>query len=212
VDNETVTLRDYTEAFKVKKALRKLGKAHIPLKEGLFVDDIKVFGITLVLWVLSYSLVLSPPIKLVLRLLGGDVPKGIPYLFLIFVPPVLAVGMSRRPVRHNLGMFGLIRAVARDLMDDPVHRKGVPVRKGDGDRSYRIVVWRPRADLLPDLVPRLPVPNGFTTVQPHRRPLGTVRQDEPREQIEQEQDEGFGLEQLTDEELAADYVISTRRV
>lgn len=171
MSDESVTLRDYTEAFKVKKALRKVGKANIPLKEGLFVDDIKVFALTLVVWVLAYSMLLAPPIKFVAHLFGMSSPSGIPYLFVLFLPPVLAVAASRRPIRHNLGMFGLIRAAFRDWMDDPVHRRGVPVRKGHGPRTYRIVLWRARADLLPDLAPRTRLPNGWHTVRPSAEDL-----------------------------------------
>ncbi|MGW0704877.1 hypothetical protein ACWD4G_02690 [Streptomyces sp. NPDC002643] len=166
MSDETVTLRDYTEAFKVKKALRKVGKANIPLKEGLFVDDIKVFAITLFLWVMAYNMVLAPPIKVVAGLLGTSAPRGVPYLFVLFVPPILAVAASRRPIRHNLGIFGLVRAIVRDWMDDPVHRKGVPVRKGHGPRSFRVVLWSARPDLLPGLAPKEPLPNGWKTVLP----------------------------------------------
>ena len=165
-DDETVTLRDYTEAFKVKKALRKVGKANIPLKEGLFVDDIKVFALTLLLWIMAYNMVLAPPIKVIAHVFGARAPVGIPYLFVLFMPPVFAVALSRRPVRHNLGIFGLVRAMVRDWMDDPVHRKGVPVRKGHGPASYRIVLWRAQPDLLPGLAPKAPLPNGFGTQQP----------------------------------------------
>ena len=171
MSDETVTLRDYTEAFKVKKALRKVGKANIPLKEGLFVDDIKIFALTLVSWVLIYNMIFAPPIKVVAHLFGMSAPKGVPYLFVLFVPPLLAVAASRRPVRHNLGIFGLVRAVVRDWMDDPVHRKGVPVRKGHGPKSYRIVTWRPRPELLPGLAPRTPLPNGWRAVRPSAQDL-----------------------------------------
>ncbi|MFH8802182.1 hypothetical protein ACH4F6_21670 [Streptomyces sp. NPDC017936] len=164
--DEAVTLRDYTEAFKVKKALRKVGKANIPLKEGLFVDDIKIFALTLFVWVMAYNMILAPPIKVVAHLFGAGAPKGIPYLFVLFVPPVFAVAASRRPIRHNLGIFGLVRAQVRDWMDDPVHRRGVPVRKGHGPAAYRIVLWRARPDLLPGLAPRIPLPNGWRTAPP----------------------------------------------
>ncbi|KIX79449.1 hypothetical protein SF23_00025 [Streptomyces sp. MBRL 10] len=109
MSDDVVVLRDYTEAFKVKKALRKVGKATIPMKEGLFVDDIKVFAASLVVWVMTYNMVLAPPIKVVAHAFGKQAPVGIPYLFILFVPPVFAVALSRRPVRHNLGIFGLIR-------------------------------------------------------------------------------------------------------
>ncbi|MFG2330109.1 hypothetical protein ACGFMM_10830 [Streptomyces sp. NPDC048604] len=161
MSDETVTLRDYTEAFKVKKAMRKIGKANIPLKEGLFVDDIKVFAITLFGWAMTYSMVLAPPIKVIANILGTTAPKGVPYLFVLFVPPVLAVAASRRPIRHNLGIFGLVRAMVRDWMDDPVHRKGVPVRQGHGPASFHVVLWRARPDLLPGLASRTPLPNGW---------------------------------------------------
>ncbi|GGN67344.1 hypothetical protein GCM10011579_039780 [Streptomyces albiflavescens] len=176
MSDETVTLRDYTEAFKVKKALRKIGKANVPLKEGLFVDDIKVFALTLVLWITAYNMILAPPIKVVAHLFGTKAPVGIPYLFILFVPPIFAVALSRRPVRHNLGIFGLIRALIRDWMDDPVHRKGVPVRKGHGAAAYRIVVWRARTDLLPGLAPTTPLPNGFAAVPV---PPPAAEQDSP---------------------------------
>jgi hypothetical protein len=166
MSDESVTLRDYTEAFKVKKALRKVGKANIPLKEGLFVDDIKIFALTFFVWVLAYNMIFAPPIKVVAHLFGMSAPKGVPYLFVLFVPPVFAVAASRRPIRHNLGIFGLVRAQFRDWMDDPVHRKGVPVRKGHGPRAYRIVLWRAKPDLLPGLAPRTPLPNGWHTVTP----------------------------------------------
>ncbi|MFD7712227.1 hypothetical protein ACFV6E_38920 [Streptomyces sp. NPDC059785] len=169
MSEESVTLRDYTEAFKVKKALRKVGKANIPLKEGLFVDDIKIFAASLISWIMLYNMVLVPPVKLVAHMFGSTAPKGIPYLFILLVPPVFAVAASRRPVRHNLGFFGLTRAAIRDWMDDPVHRKGVPVRKEHGAASYRVVLWRARPDLLPGLAPRIPLPNGWRSVPPNRR-------------------------------------------
>ncbi|GHE07353.1 hypothetical protein [Streptomyces alanosinicus] len=171
MSEETVTLRDYTEAFKVKKALRKVGKANIPLKEGLFVDDIKIFALTLFAWVLAYNMILAPPIKLLAHLFGMSAPKGVPYLFVLFVPPLVAVVASRRPIRHNLGIFGLVRAAVRDMMDDPVHRRGVPVRKGHGPRTYRIVLWRARPELLPGLAPRTRLPNGWHTVRPSVKDL-----------------------------------------
>lgn len=165
MSDEVVTLRDYTEAFKVKKALRKVGKANIPLKEGLFVDDIKIFALTLFMWVLAYNMIFAPPIKFVAHLCGMSAPKGIPYLFVLLTPPLLAVAASRRPIRHNLGIFGLVRAAVRDWMDDPVHRRGVPVRKGHGPGVYRIVLWRARPELLPGLAPRTRLPNGWTATR-----------------------------------------------
>ncbi|MDA5282544.1 hypothetical protein [Streptomyces sp. Isolate_45] len=164
MSDETVTLRDYTEAFKVKKALRKVGKATIPMKEGLFVDDIKVFASSLVVWIMTYNMVLAPPIKVITHAFGKQAPVGLPYLFILLVPPVFAVALSRRPVRHNLGIFGLIRAAVRDLMDDPVHRKGVPVRTSKDASAYRIILWRARPEALPALAPKTPLPNGYGTV------------------------------------------------
>lgn len=169
-DEESVKLHDYTEAFKVRRSLRTVGKAHIPLKEGLFVDDIKVFGMTLILWLLTYTLVLSPPIKFLSHLVGLKSPTGVLYLLILFVPPVIAVGLSRRPIRHNLDLFGLIRASVRDALDDPVHRKGVPVKKDKSPPSYRVIVWRPHADLLPDLAARTPLPNGLGSATGRQEP------------------------------------------
>ncbi|MFB0626832.1 hypothetical protein [Streptomyces sp. AB3(2024)] len=191
MSDDVVVLRDYTEAFKVKKALRKVGKATVPLKEGLFVDDIKIFAGSLVVWVMTYNMVLAPPIKLVAHAVGKHAPVGLPYLFILLVPPVFAVALSRRPVRHNLGIFGLLRAAIRDLMDDPVHRRGVPVHKSRDTVAYRIVVWRARPELLPDLAPRTPLPNGYGTVpvpptggfgpvKDRRQPTGTTAAGDQR--------------------------------
>lgn len=214
---ENVTLRDYTEAFKVRRAMRKIGKAHIPLKEGLFVDDLKVFGISLVCWIFGYNLVLRPPLKFLLGLVGAGPPVGVPYLMLVFLPPILAVAMSRRPLRHGLLLFGLVRAVLRDLLDDPVHRKGVPVKRGEGAAQYRVVLWRARPDLVAAFAAREPLPNGFTTVPPVRTTLaaaggGAERPEKAApEATATDRPDRAALPYLSDDELAADFVITSRR-
>ncbi|WP_369201019.1 hypothetical protein [Streptomyces sp. PU-14G] len=222
MDDEPVKLHDYTEAFKVKRALRKIGKAHVPLKEGLFVDDIKIFGISLVGWVLAYTVLLAPPIRFVVHLVGLGMPVGIPYLFILFVPPVVAVAMSRRPVRYNLALFGLLRGLVRDWLDDPVHRKGVPCKRLRGQQSYRVIVWRPRPDLLPSLAPQEPLPNGLAGPQASgeagSRPVagpGTLRESEP--EVVETADDAVSMIKAgaatvaLEQEPAEEYVMSTRR-
>ncbi|WP_340560120.1 hypothetical protein [Streptomyces sp. GSL17-111] len=180
MEDERITLRDYTEAFKVKKALRRVGKANVPLKEGLFVDDIKVFGVTLVVWLLTYTMVLAPPIRAAAAFLGTSPPVGLPYFLILFTPPLVAAMASRRPVRHNLGIFGLVRALWRDLLDDPVHRRGVPVRKGHGAPRHHVTVWRAHPDVLPKLASRLPLPNGYSAgTAPVRTPEETHARARP---------------------------------
>ncbi|OIV37995.1 hypothetical protein BIV57_08135 [Mangrovactinospora gilvigrisea] len=213
MDDETVILRDYTEAFKVKKAMRKLGRAHVPLKEGLFVDDIKVFGITLVLWLFLYAFVLKPPLRAALGLVGSAPPTGFVYIMLLLVPPIIAVGASRRPVRHNLQLFGFLRSLWRDLVDDPVHRRGVPVRRTRVPRAYRIVLWRARPDLLPALASTQPAPLGMHIPDSAASafPDDDLDEDEEPDQEPDEAEQMPDMAPLSESELADDFVITTRR-
>jgi hypothetical protein len=157
-EDEAYVIRDYTEAFVVRKTIRRLGRVHIPLREGLLVSDVKVFGTTLIIWLFVFGLVINSLVTAVGTVLGLGRLSGIPYLLVLLTPPLVATFASRTPVRHRMTITGLVRTGVRQLLDDPVHRRGVPVRPDPTPVAYRIVVWTPDEDRLPRLASAKPIP------------------------------------------------------
>lgn len=175
---DPVVLVDYTEAFNIQRTIRKLGSVYIPLREGLRVSDIKMFGIAAAIWIISWSVILNPILRAFLRPFGLGTPTGLSYLAILIVPPLIVALASRKPVKHHLTMLAAMRLWLLDFLDDPIHYRGQPARaEATGSVHYTQAFFADPA-MLPEQGRHLPLPNGWGgLVAPSTEPIGAASQE-----------------------------------
>lgn len=144
-----VTLVDYTDAFDVERTIRKLGRVYIPIREGLRVSDIKMFGIAAGVWLVSWSVVINPVLRALIRPFGWSTPTGLPYLAILLVPPIVVALAARTPVKHNLRMLAAMRLWALDMLDDPIHYRGQPVKAETSSNTHYLDLFEADPEVLP---------------------------------------------------------------
>lgn len=129
----------YDSVFSIRQVLRKINDIPIPLRRGVTLPQIGVFLLTLIGSFLSYVLLIRPATNLI----GVHVHPLLIVLY-IFGIPGFAAQRVLKPMRYGKSISTTAASWWRDLTDDPVHARGMPVRgrKEDTVEGPTLVFWR----------------------------------------------------------------------
>ncbi|BDZ52433.1 hypothetical protein GCM10025867_46740 (plasmid) [Frondihabitans sucicola] len=116
-----ITVENYTAVSKIRKRIRSIGDMAVPLKRGLGEDQLVAILGTLALLGIIYGLVLAP----IVHLLHITLTWAAFAVYLI-VPTFLAAQKIGTPMKSAKTVSGTVSSLLRSLLDDPVHRRGVP--------------------------------------------------------------------------------------
>lgn len=113
----------YDSFFAIDKRVRKVQDLHVPTRSGLSVNQIATFGVVFIASFLFQVLILGQIMSLL----------GIPGHWLLFWtvvlgPPLLCAWRVTKPMPSAKSIPGTVRSVLTYYLDDPVHRRGRPVK------------------------------------------------------------------------------------
>lgn len=116
-----ITVENYTSVAKIRKRIRSINDVAIPLKRGLGEDQLVAILLTLALLGIIYGLVLAPIITLFhLKLTWAF------FAIYLIAPCFFTAQKIGTPMKSGKTISGTMTSFARSLLDDPVHRRGVP--------------------------------------------------------------------------------------
>lgn len=119
---EGLVAHSYTGFFKIRKRIRRFQDLVIPLREGLGVDQLVTFLLGLIVMGILYGLFVSP--------LVGILNLKLTFAFFLvwfLGPAILAAQQISKPMPSGKTISGFVASSIRSMMDDPVHRRGVPL-------------------------------------------------------------------------------------
>lgn len=145
----------YSSFFKIRKRMRKIQDISLPFRRGLGVEQFVTFLLVLFVLLVIYGTLLSPLINLA----GWNLTWQF-YLVYFFGPAFLAASRAGKPMKSGKTIPGTVRSWLRKLLDDPVHRRGVPLRRRPavGRRLHFMRVWQAHPELAPYLPPGAAAP------------------------------------------------------
>lgn len=113
----------YDSFFAIDKRVRKIQDLYVPTRQGLSVNQIVTFFLVLFFSFLFQVLILGQVMSLL----------GIPGHWLLFVtvvfgPPILCAWRVTKPMPSDKSIPGTVQSLFMYLLDDPVHRRGRPVK------------------------------------------------------------------------------------
>lgn len=123
LEAEGLIAYSYTNFFKIKKRMRRIQDIVIPLREGISVEQFLTFFGTLAVMGILYGLFVAPITNIFHIELGWQF-----FLFWFPVPAVLASQRISKPMPNSKTISGALGSWIRHKLDDPVHRRGVPLR------------------------------------------------------------------------------------
>lgn len=124
----------YDSLFSIRKRIRKINDLVIPFRGGLTTTQIGTGVGVFFLQVLTLGLVVNP----LFNLFGGSVP-GVFTLAWLFVPPILAGQNIVKPMPYGKSIPGTVQSIIRGVLDDRVHRRGLPVATPRQPHASKIV-------------------------------------------------------------------------
>lgn len=147
----------YSSFFKIRKRMRKVQDITLPFRRGVGVEQFFTFFLVLIVLVIVHFTLLSP----LFSLLGWDLNWQF-YLVFFLGPAFLAASRAGKPMKSGKTIPGSVRSWLRKLLDDPVHRRGVPQRRRPvvGRRLHFMRPWQAHPDLAPYLPPGAALPTG----------------------------------------------------
>ncbi|NKS56332.1 hypothetical protein GS504_01720 [Rhodococcus hoagii] len=166
----SITLFDFTDSANIDTKVHKIGKWYIP-GGGLYVREMKVFGIVCVVWLLILSFVVAPFTTMLIRFFGGEQFSGLPRLAMTFLPPLIIALSGRRQLKHGRSFNGKMLSRTRQLVDDPVHLRGRPVRRPKRDGAHTLTVWVPDRTSAGPAPASRPTPGTIAVTEPGHHQL-----------------------------------------
>lgn len=112
----------YDSLFSVRKRLRKINDLTLPTRRGLGTSQIGAFMVVFIFSVITYGLFLVPA----LGLLHIDRDPRI-LLAWVLIPSFLVAQRIAKPMEFGKTIPGTINSFLRFHLDDPLHRRGLPV-------------------------------------------------------------------------------------
>jgi hypothetical protein len=140
----------YSSFFKIRKRMRKIQDISLPFRRGLGVEQFLTFLLVLVVMLVIYGTLLLP----LMSFAGWNFNWQF-YLVYFLAPAFLAASRAGKPMKSGKTIPGTVRSWLHKLLDDPVHRRGVPMRRRpvDGRRLHYARVWQAHPQLAPYLPP-----------------------------------------------------------
>lgn len=122
LEAEGLIAYSYTNVFKIKKRMRRIQDIVIPLREGISVEQFMTFFGALAVMGILYGIFVSPIVTILHAELGWQF-----FLFWYLAPAVLASQRISKPMPNSKTIPGALGSWMRSKLDDPVHRRGVPL-------------------------------------------------------------------------------------
>lgn len=133
IDAEGLFGTSYDSFFAIDKRVRKVQDLYVPTRSGLSVNQIVTFFIVLVASFLFQVLILGQ----IMNLLG--IPgHWLFFLLVVFGPPVLCAWRVTKPMPSNKSIPGTVQSLLMYYLDDPLHRRGCPVKESARPRDQFI--------------------------------------------------------------------------
>lgn len=120
----------YDSFFAIDKRVRKIQDLHIPTRAGVSVNQIITFFIVLVLSFMFQVLILGQIMSLM-----GIPGHWLLFLAVVFGPPFLCAWRVTKPMPSDKSIPGTVQSLLMYFLDDPVHRRGRPVKTNTRPRD-----------------------------------------------------------------------------
>ncbi|GAB3856426.1 hypothetical protein ACFPIJ_58680 [Dactylosporangium cerinum] len=150
LDARGLIAHSYSNFFKIRKRMRKVQDISLPFRRGLGVEQFVTFLLALVVLLFLYGTLIAPLFALT------GVSPGWRFYLLYFLGPSVLLGMRvGKPMKSGKSIPGTVRSWLRKVLDDPVHRRGVPLRRRPitGPRIHFLRTWQAHPALRPHLPP-----------------------------------------------------------
>lgn len=115
----------YTQAFNIRKVMYRIQNMDLPFKRGIRVEQFLAFFLGLIIAFVVWSLLLSP----ILHLMDIKLPWTFIALYFL-APPFLLSARMGKPMPHQKSIQGTVMTFLRSVLDDPWHRRGMPMKNG----------------------------------------------------------------------------------
>lgn len=112
----------YDSLFSVRKRIRKINDLTIPFRQGLTTSQLGTGAGVFVLQIITFGMIVVPLIGLF-----GERPPWQLTIIWLFGPPVLAAQNIVKPMPYGKSIPGTVQSVVRYYLDDPIHRRGLPI-------------------------------------------------------------------------------------
>lgn len=112
----------YDSLFSIRKRIRKINDLVIPFRQGLTTSQLGTGVGVFVLQIITFGMFVVP----LLGLFGASAPWQLTVIWL-FGPPVLAAQNIVKPMPYGKSIPGTVQSIIRYYLDDPVHRRGLPI-------------------------------------------------------------------------------------
>lgn len=112
----------YDALFSIRKRIRKVSDLEIPLRNGLTMAQIGTGILVLFLQVIIFGVFIVP----LFGIFGASPPWQLTALW-VLGPPILAGQNIIKPMPHGKSIPGTVQSMIRFWLDDPLHRRGLPV-------------------------------------------------------------------------------------
>lgn len=122
LESQGMIAHSYDSLFSIRKIIRKINDIQIPVKHGLATNQIGAFILGFVVSIVLYGLIVVP----MLNLFGIDRSVWIT-IGCLFGPPFLLAQRIAKPMAYGKTIGGTMSSLLRYLLDDRVHRRGLPV-------------------------------------------------------------------------------------
>lgn len=161
----------YDSLFGIVKRIRKINDLEIPLRNGVTTNQVGVFVGTFVLCVILLALVINP----IFNFLYGLVPPaGQRFLLLgriacLVVPPIMAANRVTKPMPDGKTIPGWIVSWLRFQLDDPVHRRGVPIADSGRPVDEPVLHYQREFVMTPEFQHMAPGEGDYSDPQTEKR-------------------------------------------
>lgn len=130
----------YTNFFKIRKRIRRIQDIPLPFKRGLGTDQFVTFILVFIVLAIINFAILSP----IFSLFSIQMEWSF-YLVYFLAPPVIAAQKIGSPMPNGKSIPGTAFSYLRAKLDDPIHRRGMPLGKVSprGKRLHYVREWTP---------------------------------------------------------------------
>lgn len=137
LESQGLLAHSYDSLFSIRKRLRKVNDLTIPTRRGLGTNQIGAFVVVFLVSVITYGFILVP----VLALLG--IPRD-PRIMAawVLIPAFLVAQRIAKPMPSGKSIPGSLTSWMRYHLDDPVHRRGLPIVGASRASSQRTLHYQ----------------------------------------------------------------------
>lgn len=112
----------YDALFSIRKRIRAVNDIPLPTRRGILTTQIGMGVLTLIAQFITYGLILMPLMRVF-----GITPNPWILLGWLAIPTFLVAQRVAKPMAYNKTIAEAMSSRLRRLLDDKVHRRGVPI-------------------------------------------------------------------------------------